>query len=311
MAKQEELSNKDKHTLDAQAKLVERASKDLESYIAALNGVRELENQIKAAKKEQGDIIKSNTKLQLKLNGELSDADRKVFKNQLTAGEQLLETSKRRVSLAQKDVDFQKESLKTVKERVVVAKTMWNQAQMLGKALLNQTGYLLEQQKSVKETELSMGVLSSQAGAFRKNIYKTAITTSQIGVTSKDLAKIQGTYSEEIGRSVQLSAEQLNAVAELGKGTTLGVEGAAQFAANMENFGISAQGSADLVEGMLNSSHKMGINSSKVIKAVQKNMKLANKYHFQGGIKGLTRMAALTTKFKIEMESVAGFAEKL
>lgn len=304
------LSKQEEARLDARAKLIDEASKSVEGYSKALEKVGELQYQINAAIKERGNLEAEITKLGIDLKN--ASASEKVnISNLLIKKKALYVTQGKILKQAKTQLDLDRAALEAVDKKVMALKSVWSLTKGLTKSLINQTGWLLEQQKSIKETELSMGILSSQAGAFRKNIYKASLTTTEIGISSKDLAKIQGTYSEEIGRSVQLSEEQLVSIANLAKGTTLGAEGAAQFAANMENFGISAQGSADLVEGMLNSSHKMGINSSKVIKAVQKNMKLANKYHFKGGIKGLTRMASLATKFKFEMESIAGFAENL
>ena len=168
------LSADEKAQLDARAKLINEASKNLESYLKALNDVGVLENHINEAIKQRAKLNKDNAELRVKIANS-SGQEQAILKKQLQDGQKLLITSSKRINQAKEEVKFQKEALATVKERVVLGKTMWNQANMLGKALLAQTGYLLEQQKAVKETELSMGVLSSQAGAFRKNIYKTAI----------------------------------------------------------------------------------------------------------------------------------------
>jgi len=295
-------------------KLIREASKSLSDYNKLLNETKELQSNINF-------ITRERTALNKKLKKEqaiLVAITKKGIKSEIEEQEKLITHQEKEIEIldeniikAQKRLDIHEDAVKEVKLLAVTFKDVGKQVGNLGKKLVKQSGYLLDQQKAVKETELSMGVLSNQANGFRNNIYKSSITTTAIGVGTADLAKIQGRYSDNIGRGVQLSEEQLIAMGELAKGTVLGVEGAAEFAAEMDSFNISAKGSADLVEDMLHTSHKMGVSSGKVIKNVQKNIKLLNKYNFKGGVKGLTKMAALATKFKFEMSSIANFAENL
>jgi hypothetical protein len=300
----------EKQLLIDRAKLINDASNSLEGYLA-------LVDKIGKAERNLNYIVKQR----LKLEGEINALEAKWGVNAANATDEIkaqLQLKKNLLIASDAIVESERENLMLLRSArdesnklLATWKSLSAYAGKIGGQLLSQKDYLLDQQKSVKMTELSMGVLSKQAGAFRQNIYKSSRSTTALGVDTKDLAKIQGTYSDNIGRAVTLSEEQLGAVAALGAGTTLGAEGAAEFAANMENFGISAQGSAAIVQSMLETSHKMGLNSAKVIKNVQKNLGLAQKFHFKDGIAGLGRMAAMTTKFKLEMSSVAGFAEKL
>ncbi len=172
-------------------------------------------------------------------------------------------------------------------------------------------GYFMEQLKAVKKTELSMGILSSQSKAFSTTIFKASVNTNKLGVGTEELARMQGLYSEDIGRTVVLTENGLNAMAELSKGTMMGAEGAAQFAASMDNFGISVESSRDLVEETLNIAHKMGANAAKTTKNMETSLRMAQKYHFKDGVKGALRMAAESAKFRMNMEAISGFAEKL
>jgi hypothetical protein len=315
MAKQgKNLSRDQINKLDKRAELQEKAQKDLQGYLDLLKQIQIIEGNLDFLAKEK--VI--HKQKELSLAADLFDAEATGNADKIAAAKANVKLNKATLKDIEKQVLSQEESLvlhqealKLVKEHVVVLKSVLNAGKAIAKVLIQQKGYLLEQQKAVKETELTMGVLSSQANAFRQNIYKTALSTTQLGIGSKELAKIQGVYSENVGRTLVLNQENLEAIAQMAAGTTLGAEGAAELAANMENFGISATASRDLVEDMVNRAHAMGVNSGKVIKTMQKNLSLAQKYHFKGGIKGLAKMAALTTKFKMEMESVAGFADKL
>ena len=269
------------------AELIDDASQSLEAYYKLAKQVTELEdnmNHFKAQElKATNDLIDAEKELERIKNGlvKVSAEELSKITKLKDEAEKTIKHAQDQYKYAEKEYELRKDALKLTKLQDAAWKSSLKGLKNIGKELLQQRGWLYEQQKAVKETELTMGILSKQASGFRKNIYKTSLTTQQLGVGSKELAAIQGTYSQTIGRSVQLSEEQLIAVAALAKGTTLGAEGAAEFAANMENFGISAKDSVVLVQDILNSSHSMGVNASKVIENVAKNMQLAQKYQWK------------------------------
>lgn len=170
---------------------------------------------------------------------------------------------------------------------------------------------LFDIEKSIKTSAMSMGVLSSQADGFRKNIVDASKKTSLIGVTTQDLAKIQADYSEELGRSVQLNEKSLVAMGQLSKFADLGAEGAARMAADMDKQGISAEKTGEFMNQTLADSHALGLNASKVIKNIAGNVKMLNKYRFKDGIKGLAKMAMTASKLGVDMEFASGMADKL
>lgn len=303
--------------LERRIKLIEEASKSVEAYNKLLDETRQLSENIahidETRAKINEKLLDAKAELRAYEEGFITLTKKQVAeaKKAVAAWGLALKTEEDLLATAREELRIRQEALSQVNKLNLTLKETVNITKKLGKQVLAQTGYFYEQQKAVKQTELSMGILSNQSNGFRNNIYKTSIATNQIGVSTKDLAELQGTYSDSIGRSVQLSEDQLMAMSELAKGTMLGVEGAAEFAANMESFGISARGSAEYIEEVLDTSNTLGVNSNKVIKNIQSNIKLLNKYNFKGGVKGLGKMAALATKFKFEMSSIASFAENL
>ncbi len=184
------------------------------------------------------------------------------------------------------------------------------------KALTNlyntlQIADIFKMSKSIKMSALSMGVLGSQADSFSKDIQAAALETIEFGVGIEDIAKIQSTYSEELGRTVMLGTKGGIALGEMATATGLGAEGAASMAASLDMVGLSAERTADYVNQVMNDSHAMGLNSSKVIKNIQSNIKLLNRYNFKKGIQGLAKMAESTTLMGVNMEMVAPMADKL
>jgi hypothetical protein len=108
-----------------------------------------------------------------------------------------------------------------------------------------------------------------------------------------------------------LNERGMIAMAEMAKGTTLGVEGAAAMAADMERFGVSVEGSRDMIQETVDMAGKMGVNSTKAIKELTKNLKVAQTFHFKGGINGMVEMANYAAKMKVDMAGVSGMADKV
>jgi len=180
-----------------------------------------------------------------------------------------------------------------------------------GYGLLKNWAGLFEIDKSIRMASLNMGLLDKRSQSFRDTLKVAGNNTISFGVGIKELAALQANYSEELGRSVLLTQQGLEALGQMAAGTNLGAEGAAKMAAEMEQQGISVERTRDFVEQTMNDASKMGLNASKVIKNIQQNMKLLNKYNFKGGVKGLAKMAETTTKLGIDMNSVTGMADKL
>lgn len=179
------------------------------------------------------------------------------------------------------------------------------------KILLDQKAYLLDGLKAVRATEKGMGVLRSQSEGFRANLYKTALITSDLGLDVKDLAKIQTSYSESLGTNVLLGEKQLNGIAEIIAGTGMSLEAASKLAGEMATFGVNAETASNYVDDITKTSRKMGVNTTVMLDKLHGSLKMANKYHFQGGVKGMAQMAMNAAKFKVEMESIGGLADKL
>jgi hypothetical protein len=170
---------------------------------------------------------------------------------------------------------------------------------------------LFDIDKSIRTASLSMGLLGKRSDVFRENLKSASNQTIDFGVGMKELAELQSNFSQELGRSVLLNKENLIAIGEIAAATGLGAEGAAKMAADMELQGYSAERTRDFIEQTMNDSSKMGLNASKVIKNIQQNMKLLNKYNFKGGVKGLKQMAETVTRLGVDMSFATGMADKL
>lgn len=315
--------------LAEQAELQEKLNNSVSAYAAALKKVAELQANIKHIEEQKAILIENEKKNQselTKLKAKLltaTKAEKKVIKEQI-------DDLKKKILLQKTGISYAEEALKLEREKkdqLVESLGNVNKLNMALKAsnqalsavpglikkgfgILKSTG-LFDMDKSIRMAALEMGKVESSSTSFGKSIGNAADSTTMMGVNIKELSKMQANYSTQLGRSVMLSEDGMIAMGELAAGTMLGVDGASSLVAEMDRFNISVEGTRDMIEETVNMSEKMGINSTKVLKTLENSLKMANKYHFKGGVEGMVKMAAQAAKFNMSMETTAGLADKL
>jgi len=298
--------------IEQEAKLRERMNSGYDEYIKAVKEAHALQETLNANKKIEEQVekrIKAVKAGTLKLTDAELDAEEaklKILQKQNGLMGKKVVLYKQAAKEANVGAMALGKSLKGLKDVAMklpgVVKNIGNEIKGLG---------IFEMDKAMKQTALSMGVLSKETGGMRTTITNVAKQTTMIGVNLAKVAKLQEDYSFNLGRNVLMNEKGLKAMAQMSVVTGLGAEGTAQMAADMELAGLSAERTGEFVEGTLNNSHKMGVNASKVMKNLAGNFKMLNKYHFKDGVKGLASMAQLVTKLGVDMESVSGMADKL
>ena len=179
-----------------------------------------------------------------------------------------------------------------------------------GFGMLKATG-IFEMDKEIRNAVRSMAGGKSTYNMMYGTITKAAESTTMWGVGVKDLAIMQRGYSEAIGRSVMLTEEGYKSMAKLAEGTGLGKEFAVEMAGAMDNFNVSAERTSSIVENTMNRAARIGVNGAAAVKSLQKNLALAQRFSFKGGIAALSKLSTEANKLKLDMEGIAGMAEKV
>ena len=308
-------------------KAAEEAKKAAKEAVQQLEKEAELRKRIAESSGEYVKLMKDLKNLNKDINTVTQQIEQVTARlaTTLTPEQTAIETEKLNILQEQLAVltDTQKTYTKVIKETNKYAKSL----AALGMAAKDvksiystiSGGYskfkswsgLFEVDKSIRTASTSMGLLGTRSDMFRKNLQLAAGQTTIFGADIKELAEIQGTFSDELGRASLLSSEALVSIAKIGRGTGIGAEGAAKMAADFENQGISAERTAKFIEQVVDDTSRMGINSSKVVKNIQQNVKLLNKYNFKDGAKGLAKMAERAAKLGIDMNITSSMAEKL
>ena len=178
----------------------------------------------------------------------------------------------------------------------------------------------------VEKVNEAWGKVDQSAADFTKRIGGTAASmeklrkttidfmeTRAIGVkyntSMEELIKLQGDYNASIGRSIDLTNDQKETFAAMK--SVIGEQAAVDFSVKLENFGLNPDEVGSRVGEMFAKASKSGIAFEKYSKNFLDNIKLAQNYNFQNGLKGLEAMARKATAIKLDMQQVANFANKV
>tara|TARA_R110002126_G_scaffold88759_1_gene212542 strand:+ start:10074 stop:12122 length:2049 start_codon:yes stop_codon:yes gene_type:complete len=164
--------------------------------------------------------------------------------------------------------------------------------------------------ESYKKTSINIGVSRENQKQFGKTFTESTTLVRKLGGDISDVERIYTAFADKSGRARILSPDEVEDIYSIEKATGLAGESAAQLA---ERFDLMGVGSKDFVENistMVADSQKMGLNSSKVTKKLQENFKQMQNMSFRGGVKGMTEMAKLSVKMRMEISDMLSMADK-
>ena len=282
--------------------------KDAESYY-------ETQQKIAEVIKEQTDTWSSYTNAQkqgVKNAKEMRQIQKEIAKlaNATTAEEVAKKAELEKQLEYLKEYNKQLISIKTGIKAAGKSLASWGMDSLVGQAtkLLSIYDNI---DASARKAAITQGMSVTRMETMRNIAHDTEKSMASLGFDAGFAGEMMSSFADETGRQVMMSQQSLETLTKISKRTGISHQEMAGLAGQMEAFGMGAEGSANTIKGIEDMSNKMGVNTQKVIKKVQQNLKLVNKLNFKGGVKGMARMAASAEKYKISMESVAGFADKV
>jgi hypothetical protein len=198
---------------------------------------------------------------------------------------------------------------KQLKEEEKINKSLQQRMSFLNQTIQPYFQYLMDADKAMKEMILDFGLTGDKAELVRQQIEESAIAAANLGVSVTQLTEFYKLYGQEVGRNVSLGDEQLKQMAALEKGTGLATGEAVRLAAQFEQIGMNITETYDTVQGIMETTEKMGVNTTKVLRAVGEQFKRLQTYTFRNGVSDMGEMAAYAEKFKVDLSSTLAAAE--
>lgn len=167
---------------------------------------------------------------------------------------------------------------------------------------------LVKSEAAANDLGISFGFSGQQLERFKKTMLSNQVAAAQWGKTLEDIQKIQLDYQEATSRNIQLSTNDLNSTFALDK--LSGQDGLSmQLTSAMDIFNHSVSDSNEMFYEMYKNVSKIGLSGRKYLKDLTKNLKLAEKFQFKNGVKGLMDMAKWAQNVRFNMSSLDSIVE--
>ena len=128
------------------------------------------------------------------------------------------------------------------------------------------------------------------------------------GETANQAASIISQLSIETKKNVIASSESLKELLTTSK--VIGQE-PDRFVGPLTDVGIQFGNIQENLEGSVKYVQSIGMNTQEIMKDVVNNSAMMNRYNFEGGVMGLTKMAAQSAMLRVNMKATEGLAEKV
>ncbi len=140
---------------------------------------------------------------------------------------------------------------------------------------------------------------------------KLNLDMAEMGKTFEDLKKSQEAYVSASGRNLLMNGKEGQQLSSLDTLFNLGDNETAQLMGAMNIFNTSIESGSDMMFEMYKTANKMGVSNQKFAKDLQKNLKLAEKYQFKGGVEGMMKMSLWAQKVRFNMDSLSAALDKM
>jgi len=169
--------------------------------------------------------------------------------------------------------------------------------------------------KAIEEVDIGMTKIINTMGGGRElsyliknNIAGAYTDVKLLGGSLDDIVTIQQDLVNNTNKQVILQKEYYD---DLFATTQVTGELAGTLINAFDNAGKSVYDIKDTMEGVVNQSRAMGLDAQEVSSRMVSNLDKMNMYGFERGIQGLSKMAATSAMFKMDMSSTFNLADKL
>jgi hypothetical protein len=136
----------------------------------------------------------------------------------------------------------------------------------------------------------------------------TTPSISRMGGSIGDVANIIGKVATESRRNVVASTEEVEKLFAAQKVLGLGAD---TLTKAFLDVGAGIETIGDTLEDSINYIQSIGGNAATVMRDVTNNMDQMNRYQFEGGVQGLTKMAAQASMLRFDMNQTFQLADKV
>ena len=132
----------------------------------------------------------------------------------------------------------------------------------------------------------------------------------EMGMEASDLSQMYKQIAETSGRITPVSADDAEKIMGIAAATNMMASESGDMAEAFSLMGLSVDRMEENLMETFKSSQAMGLNATKVIKTLQSNLRTMQSYSFGNGVKGMTKMAQLAVKMRLDVSDMLSMSDK-
>jgi hypothetical protein len=161
-----------------------------------------------------------------------------------------------------------------------------------------------------KKTGLSIGLSVNNSKGLAKSMKGAMAEISKFGGSLSDAGDIYQNFADNSGRVRILGDEEVSRIYKLGEATQLYGDKASSLMETLDLMGVSNVEAYNRMNDLVKESQELGLNASKVMNVLADNMNSMQSYSFSKGVKGMTQMAKLGVKLRMDVGTMLSMADK-
>jgi len=154
----------------------------------------------------------------------------------------------------------------------------------------------------------SFGLSKARMDEFKNTIADVAPELTKMGMTETEFATTIKEAMDGLGTSASLGKE---AIVELAAASKVSKIEVSVLASEFRKVGVSVYDVGDRMKEVTDYARSVGVSVKAVSEGVVTNLDKMNLYNFEGGIKGLAKMAATSERLGLSMQTVFNQADKI
>jgi hypothetical protein len=164
--------------------------------------------------------------------------------------------------------------------------------------------------EAYKETSIKLGLSVGRSRDFAASMKNAMVDISKFGGDLGDAQEIYQTFAKNSGRVRILGEDEVSNIFKLSEAAGLYGDRATSLYETLDLMGVSNLDATKRMNDLIKDSQKVGLNSSKVVEVLADNMNAMQSYSFSRGVKGMTQMAQLGVKLRMDVSSMLQMADK-
>lgn len=165
---------------------------------------------------------------------------------------------------------------------------------------LGDVAYLDNYIKQIREANQSLGISGELTRNIETNVFRAYQQSVLLGIEQDKIVNSYRDFYASSSRNVLLTTTELVKMAEYMEAYG---QSYSEVFATLRLYGQSIEDTADFLQQVQRTSNNMGLNTKKVLDAINLNMTKLDSFSFKNGIDGLSKMVLLSERYKFNMSS--------